>query len=81
MKVVAVSWVDAMRDESHSVPLECINAMVPIKRSSVGYLMVEDETKVIIVSGTLDNLHRGETAYDSPMVIPRGMVMDMRELE
>jgi len=78
--LVEVTWLDAMTEEAH-IHREAVNALVPIQRRNVGYLLKLDDDSVVLCYGILENLYKGKTAFDMVMVIPKGMVLDVRKLK
>jgi len=70
---VEVIWIDAMIEEGH-IPPHAVDAMKPIERHTVGYIVSSDDDCVKITFGTLENFYKGERAYDMVLVIPCCMI-------
>lgn len=77
MKLVAITWVDAMIEEGH-IPPSAVDNMVPIERHTVGYLISDDADCVRITFGILENFYKGGRAYDMVSVLPRCMIKELR---
>ncbi|GAH33456.1 unnamed protein product [marine sediment metagenome] len=77
MKIIEVTWVDAMIETSH-LEGEAMNLLAPLERHNVGYLFFQDDVQIIITSGTIDNLFKGTTGYDMGQSIPMRMVKDIK---
>ena len=78
-KLVEVTWLDAWSDEAH-LEEGALVGLAPIDRRNVGFLMRDDEAKVIITQGIINNLFAGKTFMDGIVVIPRGMIKAIRVL-
>ncbi len=79
MKVVEVFWVDAGFENSH-LSEEQVKAITPLPRHNVGYLMVDDGEKVILCFGYIEDREHNEGVWDGALVIPRGMVLNVKPL-
>ena len=80
LKKVEIVWLDAVIEEGH-IHHSAIDAMVPIERHTIGYVVAEDDECVKITYGTLENFYKGERAYDMVLVIPRGMIKKITTIE
>ncbi len=80
MKIVCVEWIDACIDESH-IPPKIAELLKPIKRHNVGFLVSESSGELTICYGILENLNKGEDAYDMTQVIPKGMIEKITEVK
>lgn len=80
MEIVEVIWIDACVEEA-KVPLSTALDLQPIKRRNVGYLLPKDDGNVIIAYGVLENLFKGQTAYEYSFEIPKGMIQKVRKLK
>lgn len=80
MQKVEVVWLDAATEEAH-IPLEEALKLTPIERSNVGYLLVEDNDRILLAYGILNNMFKGLTAYDYSMEIPKGMIVKIKKLK
>jgi len=75
MKKVEVFWVDAVMEDGY-LNFGGASALLPIERSNVGYLVRDDERKVVICSGLV-----GEDKLDDTFVIPKGVVTSIKTLK
>ena len=76
-KVVLVKWLDA-GCESTQLNEASAKKVSPMPRENVGYLLEDNEEKVVVVFGIIaDGDHR---VYDQTLVIPRGIVLEVKEL-
>ncbi|KKL78561.1 hypothetical protein LCGC14_2023640 [marine sediment metagenome] len=80
MKLVEVSWLDAGCEHS-SMPLEGVIRLVPMPRSNVGYLVYSGKDKVIISFGKIEDSNIDHVAYEDNLVIPKSMVLNIREVK
>ena len=78
-KIVEVIWLDAMSTNDH-LPLSVAESITPMERRSVGYLIKSDEDCVIITYGFITDFLEGKTACDQALVIPKGMIIKVEEL-
>ncbi|HUV45568.1 MAG TPA: hypothetical protein VMW45_00660 [Dehalococcoidia bacterium] len=79
MKIVEVTWVDAVIENEH-LEMEALSLLAPLVRHNVGYLFWQDEEKVVLTFGTINNLFKGVTGYDQASAIPMCMVKDIKVL-
>lgn len=79
LKIVEVIWLDAWGDDAH-IELDAGGNLISAKRHNVGYLIKGDDKVIIITQGIIDNLFQGKTFTDGVMLIPRGMIEDIRIL-
>ncbi len=76
-KIVEVEWLDAQSGFSSPLTIEELESVEPAHTSSVGYLIKEDEEKVIL--GFM--LFGDEGMFKHWQLIPRGMIKNIRTLE
>ena len=79
MKLVEVIWMDAMIEEGH-IPPQAVEAMLPIERYTIEYVVDDNDDWVKLTYGTLENFYKGEQAYDMVLVIPRCMIKEVKQL-
>ena len=79
-KVVEVVWLDAGL-ESLQLSVGEAQGLTSMERRNVGYCIVNDEQKVILVFGFIEDRDRHGEACDQTLVIPRGLIKSVRELE
>jgi hypothetical protein len=77
LKRVKVTWLDAWGDDAHLEEEAAVN-LIPIERQNIGLLIKGDSDKVILTSGLIYNLFAGKTFIDGIMVIPRGMIKEIK---
>ncbi len=80
MKIVEVLWYDAAC-ESATVSLSDAEKINPLKRTSVGYLILENKEKVIISFGMIFDKEHNADSYQDTLVVPRGDVKEIKELK
>ena len=73
MDKVEVVWQDAVIEEGH-IPRSMVEAMTPIERHTVGYVVAESDAWIKITYGILENFYKGDRAYDMVLVLPRCMI-------
>jgi hypothetical protein len=73
MNKVEVIWLDAMSDDG-LIPIEQARKMLPAERSNVGYLLFQDNDRVVIAFGMMG------TDVDERMVFPACMVKAINPL-
>ena len=78
--MVEVTWLDACSEES-CLPLQAIRNMKPLTRKNVGYKLDMTASHVTITKGIIENLYHNETGYDGCLSIPRGMIVEIREIK
>ena len=78
-KLVEIIWLDSWGDIAH-LEVGAADHLAPIKRWDVGYLVKEDDEKVVITRGFIDNQFADKLFMDGIAVIPRGMIKDIRIL-
>ena len=79
-KLVEITWIDAWGDDAH-FEIDALTNLVPVERYNAGFLIMEDENKVIITPGLVNNLFQGKLLVDGFMVIPWGMIKQIRILD
>ncbi len=76
-KIVEVEWLDAQSGFSSPLTIEELESEKPIITSSVGYLIKEDDEKVIL--GFM--MFGDEGMFKHWQLIPKGMIKKIRTLE
>ena len=79
MKIVRVTWLDA-QCELDDLPQEVSAELQPLRRQNIGILINEDAKVVRIAYGLIENEDKEISAYDNPLIIPRGMILDIEIL-
>ena len=77
MEIVEVLWVDAGFENSH-LSEEQVKAMSPMPRKNVGYLIVNNEEKLILCFGYIEDREHNQGVWDGALVIPKGLVKDVK---
>ena len=72
MKVVEVRWGDAWVD-TDDFNLAEAKKLTPIVRSTVGFLLSENDQAVVLCT---DFYEKDKKTINTPMVIPRDMIID-----
>ena len=80
MKRVEVIWLDAMIEEGH-IPDSSVEAMLPIERHTLGYVITSGGDCIKMTYGTLENFYKGQQAYDMVLLIPGCMIKKIIELK
>lgn len=78
VKIVEIIWMDACAEEAH-INLDTANALTPMERKNVGYLLRENDKEVVIAYGLMENFFKGNKAYDLAFAIPRGCIKKIIE--
>ena len=78
-KLVEITWLDACAENYH-IPIESIKEVKPLVRKNIGYELDKTDDFVTISFGTINNLYHSETGYDGCLTIPKGMIIESREL-
>ncbi len=76
-KIVEVEWLDAQSGFSSPLTIEELEREEPLITFSVGYLLKEDEEKVIL--GFM--MFGDEGMFKHWQLIPRGMIKNIQTLE
>ncbi len=77
MEIVKVEWLDAQSGFSSPLTIEELESEEPIITSSVGYLLKEDEKKIIL--GFM--MFGDEGMFKHWQLIPKGMVKKITKLK
>ena len=72
MKVVEVKWGDAWVD-TDDFSLTDAKKLKPIVRSTIGFLITENKEVVVLCT---DFYEKEKKIINTPMVIPRDMILD-----
>ena len=80
MEIVEVTWMDACIEEAH-INRETADSLVALERKQVGYIRKRTENELILCYGIVNNLFKGDMAYDLTMAIPLGCIKNIRELK
>lgn len=75
-KIVEVEWLDAQTGFSQPLNLEELEKESPLHTFSVGYLLKEDEEKVIL--GFM--MFGSEGFFKHWQLIPKGMIKSIKEI-
>jgi len=78
-KIIEVVWVDACADEGN-IPLDVASQLTPLRRFTVGYVVKETDSHIVLGFGLIKNLYNHKNACEMPLAIPRSMITSMREL-
>jgi len=77
MKVVEVKWGDAWVD-TDDFSLTDAKKLKPIVRSTIGFLITENKEVVVLCT---DFYEKEKKIINTPMVIPKDMIIDYWEYE
>ena len=80
MKIVKVIWFDAWGDDAQLV-VDAVTDFEPIERRNVGYLIKDDEDKIILTQGIVENPYLEGLRIDGCVVIPKGMIKPVGGIE
>jgi uncharacterized protein YacL len=80
LKKVEIIWLDAWSDEAR-LEVDALTNLTLTECHNTGYLIKGDEDKVIITQGTINNLFHGKTFVDGFVIIPQGMIKEIRMLD
>ena len=72
MKIVEVKWGDAWVD-TDDFSLTDAKKLMPIVRSTIGFLITENKEVVVLCT---DFYEKEKKIINTPMVIPRDMILD-----
>ena len=78
-KKVEIIWIDAVGDTSH-LQFSAVDNLKAEIRANIGFLVKEDEEKVIISPGIWDDDLIQEQFIDGYLLIPRQMIKEIRML-
>jgi len=78
--LVEVLWLDAGL-ESIQMDAEQAIALTGLKRKNAGYCLVNNKEKVVLCFGIIADGEHGKTVYDQTLVIPKGIVIDIRPVK
>ena len=76
-RIVEVEWLDAQSGFSSPLTIEELEREEPVHTLSVGYLLKEDDEKVIL--GFM--MFGDEGVFKHWQLIPKGMIKKMRTME
>jgi len=79
LKKVEVAWLDALSDDAH-LELDAISDFIPATRTNIGFLLKDDGAEIIITQGLLENVYSGKTLMDGYILIPKGMIEEVKVL-
>lgn len=71
--IVEIEWLDAAC-EHENLTVEEAEKINPVKRHNVGYLICENDEKVIISFGSVNDIDKEGFCYQDILVVPRGDV-------
>ena len=77
--LVEVIWEDAGL-ESLQLTIEEALTLKPMLRKNIGYLIHQDEDKIILVFGFVEDSDRHKSVCDQILVLPIGIVRTIRPL-
>jgi len=78
-EIVEITWLDAC-SESAYLPIEAIRNMKTLTRKNVGYKLDMTDSHITITNGIVENLYHDETGYDGCFTIPKGVIIEAREI-
>ena len=77
--IIEVTWLDACSEDAH-LTIDAVRNLKPLTRRNVGYKLDMTDDYITISTGAIENLYHGETCYDKALTIPKGMIIEVREL-
>ena len=80
MKTVEVCWIDAWND-SEELTVNDAQALRPIKRRQVGYLLKQSDVAIVLAAGVYEKVPDGIDSFCDVVVIPMGIVTSVRVLD
>ena len=80
MAKVEITWLDAWSDEAH-LEMDAPTNLAAVERQNIGYLIKDDEDKVIITQGTINNFFHEKVFVDGFVIIPRGVIQRVKVLD
>jgi len=79
MKLVEIIWCDACLEEAH-IPATSLPNLRALIRKNVGYCIEDNDEQVQISFGIIENLYKGDRAYDMVLTLPKPMIKEIKEL-
>ena len=79
MQIVEVTWLDACSEDSY-LDIHAIKNMKPLTRKNVGYKLDMSDQFITITKGIVENLFRCEEGFDGAFTIPKGMIIEVKEI-
>jgi hypothetical protein len=79
LKKVKIIWEDAWSDTAYLLA-DAAEHVSPAIRENIGYLLRNDNEVVVLTSGTVSNLFKGQTMIDGLHVIPKAVVKGVIDL-
>ena len=76
---VEIYWLDAFSEDAN-LTIKAIREMKPLTRRNLGYVLYMDDDRVTITNGVIENLYHNDTGYDGALTIPRGMIIEVKEI-
>lgn len=80
MRIVEVEWNDAGL-ESMQITEEDARNITSMPRRNVGYLLEGNKENIVLVFGIIQDRERHCGVLDQVLVIPKGMVKEIKELK
>ncbi len=77
MKSVEVTWQDA-GCERENLDFEQASKLHPVTRKNLGYLICDDDERVIICFGIIDDCDKKMSCTSDTLVIPKGDVQELK---
>ena len=80
MEIVEVTWLDAGL-ESKQMTIDEAKTLSPMVRVNVGYLLHKAKDKLILCGGFIEDLDCEKKVCDQNLVLPIGMVQNIKKLK
>ena len=78
-QIVEIIWLDAGL-ESMQLSIEEAKILKPMPRKNIGYLIHQDEDKVILAFGFIEDSEKYKSVCDQILILPIGIVKTIRPL-
>lgn len=80
MRKVEVEWRDAGLESMHITEEEA-RKLTAMPRRNVGYLLEDNKENIVLVFGIIQDRERHGEVLDQVLIIPKGMVDEIKELK
>lgn len=80
MDIIEVIWLDTCTEEA-DIPKSAVELVLPLVRRNIGYCLKEDEGKIVICSGVIENIYKNDDAYQYTTAIPRGTIKEIKRIK
>jgi len=80
MQIVEVTWLDA-GCEHEDLDIERAKEINPMPRRNVGYLVEDNEDKLVVCFGIIEDKDKKNSCTSDTLVIPKSIVLNIKPLE